>query len=213
MTPDPRNEASSPAGIVDRSLHGLAPDPMYGAGALPVERRLAFWSGVCGSVLVVGYMALAEPDRWNIWLYLIAATLAFDLIGGVVANGLNSAKRDHFAMRSTSGKLLEKIVRSPVLFSALHLQPIIIGLLYPGPGWWWGFLWYTFTLTGVISVGRAPLYLQRPVALLMCTAAALMTPVIPSPAGLWWVPVVLALKLILAHAVQEEPYRPLKGRP
>jgi hypothetical protein len=36
----------------------------------------------------------------------------------------------------------------------------------------------------------------------------MLAPSIPAPDGLAWFPVVLLLKLVVAHAVREEPYRP-----
>ncbi len=184
------------------------PDPVYGAGATPTEKNLARAAGAAGAVLTVGYVAVTAPEAWMVWQYVLAAVLAFDLIGGVVANGLNSAKRDHFAADAAAASWLGRLVRRPILFAIVHVQPIVIGLLFPGAAWWWGPAWYVTVLLTVVVVRRSPLYLQRPVALLFCTIIAVLAPVVPAPFGLWWVPVIMVLKLPLAHAVHEEPYRP-----
>ncbi|MFC0681357.1 hypothetical protein ACFFGH_26295 [Lysobacter korlensis] len=187
------------------------PDPVYGAGATGPEKNLARVAGVTGAVLTVGSVGVAAPDAWTWWQYAVAAVLAFDLIGGVVANGLNSAKRDHFAAPGPAAGWLGRLVRRPVLFAAVHIQPILIGLLFPGAAWWWGAAWYLIALLTVALVRVTPLYLQRPVALFCCTVVAVLAPLSAAPFGLWWVPVIMVLKLTLAHAVQEEPYRP-EGR-
>lgn len=101
-----------------------------------------------------------------------------------------------------------KLVRRPVLFSALHLHPILIALVFAPTLWWWGALWYLFTLAGTITVRRSTLYLQRPVASAFCALAGIAAFFTPAP-DLWaWLPVLLTMKLVLAHGVQEEPYRP-----
>lgn len=84
----------------------------------------------------------------------------------------------------------------------------MIATLYPGGLLWWGVLWYLVALGGVSAVRVSPLYLARPMAMLIFTGAMLLQSVVSAPAGwAWFVPVFLA-KLILAHAVREEPYRP-----
>lgn len=195
--------------IVDWTAPQAKPDALYGSGARPEEKALALAAGVIAAVIVVAYVALTAPGLWDWWQYAVAAVLLLDLAGGVVANGLNSAKRDHFAPdEDRPRRFSERLVRWPVLFAALHVQPILVAILFPGPGFWWGLLWYGATLAAVVGVRRVPLYLQRPVALLACTLVAAAAPLVPSPYGFSWLPVVLVLKLALAHAVQEEPYRP-----
>ncbi len=184
------------------------PDPVYGAGATPSEKNLARAAGLLAAALTVGYVAVAAPEAWSLWQYVLAAVLALDLVGGVVANGLNSAKRDHFSPVTPAAGWLGRLVRRPVLFAAVHVQPILAGLLFPGAGWWWGPAWYLITLLTVALVRITPLYLQRPVALFVCAIVAVLAPLVPAPIGLWWVPTIMALKLTLAHAVQEQAYRP-----
>ena len=71
----------------------LRPDPIYGTGASLAEKNLARLAGLAGAVLVGGFVAVTDPQAWALWQYAVAAVLAFDLVGGVVANGLASAKR------------------------------------------------------------------------------------------------------------------------
>ena len=127
-----------------------------------------------------------------------------------MANGLNTAKRDPHAPRPRPQESFAgRLARRPTLFAAAHVQPVVVGLLFPGAGPWWGPTWYVAILGAVAVVRRVPLHLQRPTALCACVAAVLASTLLPAPVGFAWLPVVMALKLPLAHAVQEEPYRPV----
>ena len=100
--------------------------------------------------------------------------------------------------------MLLRLVRRPVAFSALHVQPILVGLLFPGASWWWGAAWYAAVLLAVVVVRRVPAQLARPAALAFAAAAALAAPLIEHPVGFAWLPVILALKLVVAHAVPSD---------
>ncbi|MBK0420274.1 hypothetical protein JD276_14665 [Leucobacter sp. CSA1] len=184
------------------------PDPIFGTGATRAEKSLANITGLVGAAGITA-LALGTNASWNWAQYVLAAILSFDVVGGVIANGLNSAKRDHFGSHGeTPESFGMKLVRRPILFSALHLHPILIALAFAPTLWWWGAFWYLFTLAGTIAVRRSALYLQRPVALAFCALAGITAFFTPAP-DLWeWLPVLLTMKLVLAHSVQEEPYRP-----
>lgn len=180
------------------------PDPIYGTGATLTEKNLARLTGLVGAALVCGAVALTNPDAWAIWQYALAAVLAFDLVGGVVANALGSAKREHARADAPGDGMLLRLVRRPIAFTALHVQPILVGLLFPGTVWWWGVAWYAAVLLAVVLVRRVPASLARPVALAFAAGVALVGPVIGAPVGFAWLPVVLALKLVVAHAVPSD---------
>jgi hypothetical protein len=194
---------------VDWRTPSAPPDPVYGTGALREERMLAQAVAVLATGFVLVHAYIDAGIDWSLWQYALAAVLAFDLCGGVVANGLNSAKRDHFAEESAlESTKLGRLVRRPVLFTAIHVQPVVVGLAFPGASWWWGLCWYAVSLITVVLVSRAPLYMARPLALSVCVLVALVAPLLTHPGGFAWLPVVMVLKLTLAHAVREEPYRP-----
>lgn len=197
-----------PGATVDWRAPAGKGDPIFGAGATRTEKSLANAVGLVGAAVIVGVGLFAGVD-WNIAHYLVAAIIAFDVVGGVVANGLNSAKRDHHGPPSaTANTGFGRLVRMPVVFTALHIHPVIVGTFYPPHLWWWGPIWYLVILGGTVAVRAVPLYLQRPVGLGVCALVAMAAAYLPAP-DLWgWLPVMLALKLVLAHAVQEEPYRP-----
>ncbi|MFE0593193.1 hypothetical protein [Micromonospora echinospora] len=195
---------------VDWTLPVGRPDPVHGTGARREERLLATGAGLVAVALVLAVGPTGQT--WAAWQYALAALVTFDLAGGVVANGLNSAKRDHHAADSPlEASRLGRLVRRPVRFAVVHVQPVAVGLLFPGASWWWGPLWYVAVLASVVVVRRAALHLQRPVALGCCVVATVVAGGLPAPDGFAWLPVVMFLKLTLAHAVREEPYRPVTG--
>lgn len=191
--------------VPDRDLDSLAGD-----GATRGERLLPVVTGLLAAAVVMGHATLADLG-WAWWQHLLAGVLTFDLAGGVVALALNSAKRFHHAPSIPVPRRSAALTRNAPLFTAIHLQPVAIGLLFPGAPWWWGVLWYAVCLAGLFLVARVPLHLARPVAMLLVTITAVLTPVLEHPAGFAWVPVVLVAKLVLG-AVREEPYRPSSDR-
>lgn len=192
--------------VIDWTVPADRLDSINGDGATRAERLLPQVTGVV-AVAVVSAHAVDAGLGWVWWQYLLAAVLVFDLVGGVVAMSLNSAKRFHHAPDLAVDRPSAALTRNASLFTALHVQPVVIGLAFPGASWWWGLTWYTVCLLGLVAVTRVPLHLARPVAMLLVATAAVVTPVMEHPAGFAWVPVVLVAKLVLG-AVREEPYRP-----
>ncbi|WP_127818622.1 hypothetical protein [Microbacterium sp. CPCC 204701] len=184
-------------------------DPIFGAGATTAEKTIANVVGLFGAAIVVAAGLLSGAD-WNLILYVVAAVIAFDVVGGIPANGLNSAKRDHHGPPSaTADTAFGRVVRLPVVFTALHIHPIIVGTFYTPHLWWWGPIWYLVIVSATATVRAVPLHLERPTALGFCAIVTMAAVYLPAP-DLWaWLPIMLALKLVLAHAVQEEPYRPV----
>lgn len=183
-------------------------DPLFGSGATRTERALALGAGAVGTAIVIGAALVTVGDRWWVIHYVLVALVALDVLGGVVANALNSAKRDHHGPPADPSARAGRIARSPVAFSALHVQPIVLAIAVPPHAWWWGLLWYVVVLLAVVVVVNVPQYLARPVSYAVAMLAVVSLPVVPAPEGLEWLPLALVLKLVMAHAVREEPYRP-----
>ena len=75
--------------------------------------------------------------------------------------------------------------------------------------WFYGLFWYLILQISVLSVTRTPLYLQRPVSMLIIVTALLINDYfVSSPIGLEWLIPILFVKIVYGHTVQEEPYRP-----
>lgn len=202
------NDASGIRHPVDWNAPSGRPDAVFGTGATRGEKALATITGILGATGTI-WLAVMHQAPWNVLQFALAAVIAFDVVGGVVANGLNSAKRDHFGPVGDRPETFGmRVVRRPIIFTALHIHPIVVAVVYSPALWWWGVTWYLYPLAGTVAVHRSPLHLQRPVALAFCAAAAMAVFFMPATDAWAWLPVMLTMKLVLAHAVQEEPYRP-----
>lgn len=199
-----------PAAVIDWRVPDTGLDVIYGDGATVAEKVLPTVTGVAGAALVAGYAAVSGT-AWSGWQYVLAVVLVFDLVGGVVAMSLNSAKRFHHAETIPVSRPSATLMRNEVLFAGIHVQPVVIAALFPGAGVWWGLLWYVVALAGVMVVRRVPLHLARPAALLIVALAPVVSMTMAAPDGFGWLPVVLIAKLVLG-SVREEPYRPSAGR-
>ena len=191
---------------------GAGPDWLIGAGATRMERALVWASSLLGVVYIVWMWVREQPGDWAVWQYALAALLAADLVGGAVSNATSSTKRQYFGRAAAPVTGASRVLRQPVLFSLLHVHPFLVTALYPGGSWTWASVVYGGVVGSVLVVDRlVPHYLQRPIAMVAFCAVFLASLQLPAPGGYEWFTVVYAAKLVLAHSVREEPYRPRRG--
>lgn len=201
------------AGVIEWDVpNGARPDWLRGAGATRAERSV-MWAG---ALVGVGYVAVmyarSEPGGWSWWQYLLAAFLAWDLVGGAVSNASNSTKRQYFGADFAHVGGAARIVRAPIAFTALHVHPLVIVAVYPHGTWGWAIGLYLGALFGAVLVDNVvPQYLQRPTAMLVFCTVMLLSGSWAAPPGWDWFAAIFLAKLVLAHAVREEPYRPAPG--
>ncbi len=194
---------------IDWEVPDGSPDWLLGTGAVPRERRLVGTATVAPPAGVAA-VAAAQEVAWSWWQWTLVLVLTVDVAGGVVANALGSAKRLYHSPVPPGLSLPQRVLRSHVGFAAVHVQPFVLAVLLPGATLGWAAAWYGGCLAGTAAVVRAPLYLRRPLAAAVVTVAVVAAPLAAAPAGLAWFGPVLALKLVAAHAVREEPYRPAR---
>lgn len=196
--------ASDRLAVIDWHVPDDRPDWLLGTGATRTE-RITVWTA---TALITAVALMVADESWALWQWLVVAVLTIDVAGGVVANSLGTAKRFyHSPLPATAGHLT-RVVHNPIGFAVIHVQPFIVALALPDAGWAWAATWWGAALVGTILVTSAPLYLERAVAASVVTTVLIASPLLDHPSGLWWFGPVLVLKLVGAHAVREEPYRP-----
>ncbi|MDJ0637179.1 MAG: hypothetical protein QNJ34_28660 [Xenococcaceae cyanobacterium MO_188.B29] len=68
------------------------PDLLTGTEATVTEKLLAWTGGLIGTGILLFFYWTKDVD-WTIWQYIFIAIFAYDIVGGVIANSLNSCKR------------------------------------------------------------------------------------------------------------------------
>jgi hypothetical protein len=86
---------------------------------------------------------------------------------------------------------------------------MLVGFLYPGGQSIAGVGWYLALLASTVLVSATPLYLRRPLAMLLVLLSLLANYGISPVPGFEWLMPGLFLKIVYGHTVREEPYRPL----
>ena len=183
-------------------------DLAVGTQATTTEKLLGWTAGFVG-IVIIAFFYWQNKYGWAIWQYIAVAIIAFDVVGGAVANSLNSCKRFYHSPLQIEPNYV-KIVKNHLFFSLIHIHPLIVSLIFSSASWFYGLFWYLSLQISVLSITQTPLYLQRPVSILIIVIALLTNDYfISSPAGLEWLVPVLFIKIVYGHTVREEPYRPV----
>lgn len=184
------------------------PDVMFGTGATALEQALVWIFGLAGTA-ILGWMAWTRELPWTWWQYIIAGLMALDILGGVVANSLNTCKRFYHTPRRPDETGSTAFAKNHIAFTALHVYPLIAGLFFGKIDLVYGLVWYTVLLLSSIAVLQTPLYLRRPLSLGIIITAILVNLYLIRPIlGFEWLIPALFLKIVYGHIVREEPYRP-----
>jgi hypothetical protein len=192
--------------IIDWTYSG-ATDGFFGTGATKAERAMVWIFGLLGTA-VLGWYWRTSSINWAWWQYAIAALLALDVLGGVAANSLNSCKRFYHSPIKPQETGLTSLSKNHFAFTAIHVHPLLIGLLFGNMNWGYGLFWYLALVLSAVLVMSIPLYLQRPLAMgLIMTAILLNLYFIQPVIGFEWLVPALFLKIVYGHIVREEPYR------
>lgn len=178
-------------------------DKFIGPGATNAELWLQ-WVGALGLTAVLTLINLNQRTalNWSTWQWLIFLLFAFDLSGGIVTNATATAKRwyhragqrfmDHFGFVAIHG---------------LHLA--LVAWLFRDGDWLYFAVYYGWLLAGTAVLLRTPLYLKRPLAMLLYSITLLLnTNFIQPTAGLAWLIPFFFLKLLVAHLLPEAPFHP-----
>ena len=200
----------NPHAIVDWRYEGK-PDLSAGTGATASERAI-IWIGAAGLVAWMVADMAASDTAWAPLQWLVALFIAVDVGGGAVANHLNSCKRFYHSPRREDESAIVAIAKNLPLFTAAHVHTLLVYAIWSPTELWAGLLWYVLLLVGALTVHLTPIYLARPgAAIIVGGAIVLNGTTIPAIAHLEWFVPLLFLKIVLGHAVREEPYRPAPG--
>lgn len=182
-------------------------DILMGTGATRSEKIVGWIGGIAGASLYL-YFYLNHSLDWSNWQYLVAGLIAFDVIGGAVANSLNSCKRFYGSSTKSNEPSYVRLLKNKLIFSAIHIHPLIVGLFFGSIDWVYGLFWYLALLVAVLITIQTPLYLSRSVAVFLVAIATIGNyyAIEPITGFEWFIPL-LFLKIVLAHTVKEEPIR------
>ncbi len=176
-----------------------------GFGATKAESMIANYAAFIAPVIL--YFSAWQQLEWS-WLQIIvAAVLTLDMIGGVLSNSLGSMKRFLHTDQTLELTWMGKLVGSRFLFPAIHFQLFLVPVCFDIT-WSYAFFWYAMMLGSIVLLHFLPMYLHRPVALLVVMLSIIVASLLPTPVGLEWLAPIFMIKLVLSHGVREEPYRP-----
>lgn len=172
-----------------------------GPGKTRGEHLVEYGGQVLCTALIVAAVWRADVLRtWSAWQLAVAAIMVFDLVGGVLTNATNAAKRWYH--RPAPG-----MRRYRMGFVAGHvLYPVAMAfVLLPGD-WTWLLVNTVLLLGSAAAIELFPVELKRPTAMALCVSAVLANMVwLPLPAALAWFPVLFFLKLLVCFLVPEAP--------
>lgn len=145
-----------------------------------------------------------ESSGWKLNAIVIA--LGMDMIGGVVTNSTSAAKRWYH--REGQG-----FVQHMTFISIHAMQIAAVAFLFcpqEDQRWLYFGVVYGSLLVSSAIVLSVPLYLQRPVAMSLVSAAIplSMSKVLPETPGIEWFIPLLFLKLLVSHLTMETSFQP-----
>jgi len=177
-------------------------DKLVGPGATTAELWIQFGFAVAAGLTVL-FFGLQPEASWTGWQVVVASYLAFDICGGIGTNATSSAKRWWHRKE-------RRHFKNDMKFILPHFyMPLMITLAFFPGDWAFFFIIYGYLIFGAVTMAKLPLYLRRPVAMVLYTGALLMNAYLFEMPLLiaWFIPLIY-LKLFIAHLLREEPYRP-----
>lgn len=192
---------------IDWSYAGKT-DYAAGTGATPAERFLPIGAGAA-LALWLALDVYRSQSPWGPGAWALGLLVAFDVGGGAVANSLNSCKRFYNTPPRDDERGPTRFLKNHLVFAMLHVHALIVWAVWAPASWIVGLGWYGLLILATSVTLATPLYLRRPVAVGFVGAAIALSG-LPSASlpHLAWLQPLLFLKIVLGHAVREEPYRP-----
>ncbi|MCD4783940.1 MAG: hypothetical protein K8T10_08975 [Candidatus Eremiobacteraeota bacterium] len=177
-------------------------DRFVGPGATKMEIFLQILFVTIAAIALPVY-AVVNKLGWNMAQLVIGSIIALDMTGGVITNATSSAKR--YWHREGVGFGFH------IKFILIHaVQLFVVAYFFRSMDWSFFAISYIYLIIGALIILKSPLYLQRPVAMMMYLGGLVVNFYVlsPSPRGMEWFLPVFFLKLFICHLLREEPYRP-----
>ncbi|MFJ3927358.1 hypothetical protein [Streptomyces sp. NPDC090022] len=186
---------ATPAGLAGRLERFMGPGKSRAESAVESVGLAG-----CALLLAAGVWGSGATREWSAVQLVVVALAGLDLIGGVLTNATNAAKRWYH--RAGPG-----VRRARLLFVGAHLAHLAaMGLIVLSGDWGWTLGNAALLLGGAVAVEFAPLHLRRPVAMAVLMAAVLVNLFwLTVPAVLGWFAPLFFLKLLVCHLVPEAP--------
>ncbi|MEV6322871.1 hypothetical protein AB0M45_16990 [Nocardia sp. NPDC051787] len=187
---------------VDWSIPATSPgwtghlERFMGPGKTRAESAVEYIGGAICLLLLARYCWPMLSGR-GIAEVVVLAVIAADLVGGVLTNATNSAKRWYHRTPSSRGRLA---------FVAVHTAHLaVVGLALLGDPVW--FVGNTLLLLGcALLIESVPVALRRPVAMAAYMTVLLINLIaFPPPALLAWFIPLFYLKLLVCYLIPEAP--------
>lgn len=178
-----------------------------GFGATKAESTIANYAALIAPIIL--YFLSWQDLGWTTLQIIVASLLALDMVGGVLTNSLGSMKRFLHTDTPLEVNWLGKLVGSKFLFPLIHFQIFAVPACFD-VAWSYAFFWYGLMMASIIFIHFLPMYLHRPIAMLVVMLSIIITQITAAPTGLEWLAPIYIIKLVLSHGVREEPYRPIE---
>ncbi|MEM6467076.1 MAG: hypothetical protein AAF679_11305 [Pseudomonadota bacterium] len=188
-----------------------ATDPLVGSGATSAERLMGYGGAGLVTALLIWVAYITGAPIHSAWQWAVFVFFGYDIGGGAVANMLNSCKRFYHTSAKPGEGAFIRAAKNVRVFTAIHVHPVIAAALLGGSVAN-AVAWYVLLQFAVWLVLVAPLYLRRPLATLLTVLAIILAAsLLPLGTGLEWFIPCLFIKMVMGHAVQEEPYAPAQS--
>ncbi|MEU7072419.1 hypothetical protein AB0B30_31525 [Streptomyces narbonensis] len=186
---------ATPPGFAGRLERFMGPGKTRSETAVEAAGLVA-----CALLLVAGMRASGAWSEWSGPQCAVVALVGLDLVGGVLTNATNAAKRWYHRPDPRTR-------RSRLLFVSAHvLHLLAVGLVVLSGDWSWVLGNAALLLAGAAVVEFTPLHLKRPVAMSALMAAVLVNLFwLEVPSVLGWFAPLFFLKLLVCHLVPEAP--------
>jgi hypothetical protein len=179
-------------------------DKFVGPGATSGEE----WLQLVGGIALAGMLGILlyisrDKLNWSGLQVVVVIFLVLDLTGGIITNATSAAKR-WYHREGQDG------IKAHLPFVAVHgLHLLATAWFFRGMDWAFFGVMYGYLLFASVVIIKIPLYLQRPMSLLLFCGGCLlgMYAFIPTIGLEWFIPF-FYLKLLVSHLVKEAPFSP-----